>query len=151
MERDERAGARAVLGRVGLDAGRVQDDASGAKPVELGLAPARMNIVRGEQRVVGARRHDPHRDPVRRVGAGEGIDDVEVALAEVSRQPSRAGARSCSGSSGWLTLPHQIRSSDARLADDELVFGERPVCLPVSTTSGAALGEHAVAARARRA
>ncbi len=71
-----------------------------------------------------------------RIGAGEGVDDVEGILRleildAFARRPSNL-----SSGSGWLMSPHQIRLSEPGSTTTYLSFGERPVNLPVSTTSG---------------
>jgi hypothetical protein len=82
--------------------------------------------------VVGATGDDPDRDPVRRVGAGKGVDDVELLCVEVRddllSQPFEALLRE--------GLVDQIRSSEPGSRTTNLSLGERPVKRPVSTTSG---------------
>jgi hypothetical protein len=83
VEDAEGAGARAVLLRVGLEARRVQDDRRRAEALEL-VRLRRDEHRPGEERVVRHAGDHAQRDPVARVRAGEGVDDVEVvALAQV--------------------------------------------------------------------
>ena len=84
MQHDERAGARAVLVRVGLEVGRVQHERLAARTRLSSLGGEVDEHRLREERVVRVRGDDAHADPVRRVGAGEGVDDVErVGRAEV--------------------------------------------------------------------
>ena len=93
---------------------------------------------------------DAHADAVRGIGAGERVDDVEHRLhargsaTTLSRSPSNF-----SSSSGWLTSPHQMRSSEPGSRTMNLSFGERPVCMPGVDDERPALGEHALLARER--
>ena len=88
-----------------------------------------------EQRVPRALGDDPHGDAVRRVGAREGVDHVDVVLAEGLGDLVAEPLERLLGDSAFVS-PHQIRSSDPGSRTMYLSFGERPVCTPVSTTSG---------------
>src|SRR5439155_21008701 len=70
------SGASAVLLRIRLDSGRVQDERLRPEVRELLLARLDEERLR-EERVVRVRGDDPDGDPVRRVGACERVDDVE--------------------------------------------------------------------------
>ncbi len=145
VQHDERAGARPVLDRVGLQAGGVQDDRLWLEVLQL--------LVRGcdehrprEQRVVRAVGDDADRDSVLGVGAGEGVDDVQVALgAEVCGHlgPERVVA---------VLLEHLVHLAPpdavlrAALARDELVPG-RAAGVPAGVDDERpAVGEHAFVA-----
>ena len=54
-----------------------------------------------------------------------------ISAVTFSRSPSK-----CSSEISALTSPHQIRSSEPASRTTNLSFGERPVCLPVSTARG---------------
>ena len=123
--------------------------ASGAKPSSSSLVGVDEHRPR-EQRVVRARRHDAHRDAVRRVGAGERVDDVEVALAEVTRRPSRAARSKLLRLERLVDLAPPDAVLGAGLAHDELVLGRAARVLAGVDDERPALGEHALAARERR-
>ena len=97
----ERAGARAVLLGVGLEAGRVQHDRLRLKPPSSSRVRS-MNIVRANSAWYACARDDAHADAVRRIGARERVDDVQPsALAEVRghllAQPVEAAPRRAAG------------------------------------------------------
>ena len=78
--------------RVGLDRGRVQDDDVGLERHALSSARRRDEHRLREERVVRAGGDHAHADPVGRVGAGEGVDDVERILRVEMRDDLRAEA-----------------------------------------------------------
>ena len=139
MEADERAGARAVLFGARLDRRRVQDERLGHMGGDLLLR--RVDEERlCEERVPRAVSDHAEREPVRRVGARERIDDVELLVLE-ERDDLRAQPLEA------LLVDRPVDASPVdpvlglRLADDELV-----VRRPARVVSGvdderAALGE----------
>ena len=79
----------------------------------------------------------PRIDHVQRLGLAELLGDLVAQAGEVlRRQPA-------------FTSPHQIRFSDPGSRTTNLSFGERPVCTPVSTTSGPPSANTPVAPRQR--
>ena len=148
MQDDERPGARPVRLRVGLDLGRVQHERLGLVRLELLVGRADEHRLR-EERVVRARGDDANADPMRGVGAGEGVDDVEALLrGEVVGD--------------LATKPVEVRLLDravdlappdpllgARLAHDELVVGRASRETAGVDDQRPALGEPSVAALER--
>ena len=134
MEHDERAGARSVGLRIGLDPGSVQDERLRAERGQLVGGRLDEHRLR-EQGVVRAAGDDPDGDPVRGVGAREGVDDVQLAAVEVRDDLVPQRLETVLGQ--WLVHgPHQMRSPEPGSRTTNLSFGERPVNRPVSTTSG---------------
>ena len=82
VEADEHLRARAVLRRVGLDLGLVEDEHVRLEACELRLGGLDEHRLRKE-RVVWVCREDAHREPVLRVSAAEGVDHVDVPPLEV--------------------------------------------------------------------
>ena len=70
------------------------------------------------------------------VGTGEGIDDVERIEPVQMRDDLRAQAVEPLLRESLVDVTPPDPVFRAGLDDDELVLGERPVCLPVSTTRG---------------
>ena len=107
-----------------------------------------MNIVRAKSAWYGMVRDDADGDPLLRVGAGEGVDDVEVAVADVRddllAQPLEMLLRDLRVD---LAPPDPVLG--ARLADEELVLRRAAGVLAGVDGERAALGEPAVA-RAQR-
>ena len=107
-----------------------------------------MNIVFANSAWYGAAGDDAHGDPVRRVGAGEGVDDVEVLRVEVRddllAQPLEVllGDRLVDGAPPDPLLR-------AGLADDELVLRRAAGEAAGVDDERPALGEPALAALER--
>ena len=120
VEDDERAAAGPVLVGLGRDGRRVQDERLDLHLLEL--VRRRVDEERlGEERVPRALGDDADGDPVRGVGAREGVDDVDVARAEtlgdLVAQPLEGVLRDVGVD---VAPPDPILG--ARLADDELVL-----------------------------
>ena len=84
MQDDERRAAGAVLVRICLDNRGVEDQRVGLEIVQLllrGLDEERLR----EERVPGAVSDQANAEPVRRIGARERVDDVEVLMLEKRR------------------------------------------------------------------
>ena len=119
--------------RLGLVAGEL---------VRVGVDEERL----GEQRVPGARGDDADAQPVRGIGAGERVDDVEVALLEVGDdlvpQPVEVGfgQRLVDGAPPDPLLR-------AGLLDDELVPRRAARVVPGVDDERPALGQAAVASK----
>ena len=143
IEGDERARAGAVLGRVGLERRGMQHHAFRREGLELGLL-RRDEHRPGEQRMERARRHDPHRHAIRRIGAGVGIDDVQVPLAEVSGH-LRVEALEAPGLERLVDLAPPDPLLGAGLAHDELVVRRAARVLAGLDDERATLREDAVA------
>ena len=112
--------------RVGLDVGRVEDERLGAVRGELLVGRVDEQAAR-EERVPGAARDHAQRHAVRGVGAGEGVDDVELARLEVGAHSLAQPRRSCSSVERLVDVPHQTRSSVLGSRTTNLSLGERPV------------------------
>ena len=133
---------------VGLERGRVQDERLRLEDAQLVLGRVDEHRPR-EERVVGVVRDDADGDPLLRVGAGERVDDVEVAVAEVRddllAQPLEVLLRDLRVD---VAPPDPVLG--ARLADDELVLRRAAGVLAGVDGERAAFGEPALA-RARSA
>ena len=134
VEHDECAGAGAVRLRVGLEPGRVQHERLRLELAQLLLARVDEHRPR-EERVVRVIRDDADGDAMLGVGARERVDDVEVAAAEVRDDLLAQPVEVLLGDLGVDVAPPDPSSEPASRTTN-LSFGERPVCLPVSTTSG---------------
>ena len=107
--------------------GACRTSASGAKPSSSSSVGV-MNIVAGEQRVVGDRRDDRARRCGARGRRRRRRRRRRGRARRGRRRPWRAAPRTAPRSSGWLTLPHQIRSSEPGSRDDELVVRPSGPC-----------------------
>ena len=147
VQHDERAGARAVVLRVGLEPRRVQDERLRLEVAQLLLGRVDEHRLR-EERVVRVVGDDADGDPVLRVGAGERVDDVEVALAEVRGDLLAQPVELLLGDLGVDVAPPDpvLR---ARLADDELVLRRAAGVLAGVDRERAALGQPSLAALER--
>ena len=101
-----------------------------------------------EERVPGALADHAHGDAMRRVGAGERVDDVDVALAQARRHLVAQPLEVLLGDLGVDVSPPDPRLG-ARLAHDELVLGRAPRVLAGVDDERAALGEPGLASRER--
>jgi hypothetical protein len=121
----------------------VQDDRLRLELLELLVGRRDEHRLR-EQGVVGVVGDDPHVDAVLRIGAGEGVDDVEVAVGEVGRD---LGAKAVEAI--LLERPVHIAPPDAllggRLPHDELVLRRAAGVAAGVDDERPALGEHALA------
>ena len=88
------------------------------------------------------------RDAVRGIGAGEGVDDVDVALAQARGDLLAQPLEALLGDLGVDVAPPDPLLG-ARLADDELVLGRAAGVLAGVDDERPALGEPRVAARER--
>ena len=145
VKHDERPRARAVGLRVGLDLGRVQHERLGLVGVELLVGRPDEHRLR-EQRVIRACGDDADADPMRRVGAGECVDDVEALLPGEVVDDLAAERLEVVLLDRAVDLAPPDPLLGARLADDELVLGR-----PSGEAAGVddqrpALGEPPVAA-----
>ena len=108
-----------------------------------------MNIVRREERVVRVRGDHAHADPVRRVGAGPGVDDVErVGGAELRRHLVAQAVEVLLGERLVDVAPPDAVLR-AALLDEELVLRRAAGELPGVDGERAALGEAPFAALQR--
>ena len=136
MQHDERPRPRPVHLRIGLDIRRVQHQRIRPEALQLAVGEVDEHRLR-EQRVVRVRGHDPHPEPMLRIGARPGIDHVQrLRLAQLVGDLAPAARRSAPPTARAFTSPHQIRFSDPGSRTTNLSFGDRPVCTPVSTASG---------------
>ena len=120
VEADERLAARAVLGRVRPStAGACRMSASGSCVAQLDLGRLDEERLR-EQRVPGAVGDDADAEAVRRVGARERVDDVEVAPLEVRDDLLAQALEMLLGDLRVDVAPPDAPLR-AGLADDELV------------------------------
>ena len=141
------AGARAVGGGVGGEAGGVEHERLGAVGLEL-LVGGLDEEGAGEEGVPGALGDDPERQPVGGVGARPGVDHVEVAGAQVGAQA--LAERGVDGGVDRLVdraPPDAVLA--ARLPDEVLVLGRPPGVRAGRDHERAALGELRVAGRQR--
>ena len=138
MQDDERARAGAVLGRIGLDLRCVQDERLWREVGELLLRGFDEERPR-EERVVRMVRDHPDRDPMRRIGAGERVDDVDHRLLEVRHELLAQPVEALLGN-GLLR---------AGLADDELVLGRTARVATRVDDERTSLREHGLVPRER--
>ena len=137
--------ARAVLAGSASTLGRVEDERLAARSASSSASVGSMNIVFANSAWYGCVVTTRTRDPVLRIGAGEGVDDVDVPPPRCAVTLSRSRSKR-SSASGWLTSPHQIRSSEPGSRTTNLSFGERPVWPAGVDDERPALGEPALAA-----
>ena len=134
MEHDERGGARAVGLRIGLDGGRVQHERFWLVPAQL-LLRGSMNSVFANSACHGLYVTTRSDEPMSGIGACERIDDVDVLVVEegddLRAQPLEAVLLD-----RLVDRSPPSRSSEPGSLTTNLSSGERPVCSPVSTTSG---------------
>ncbi len=121
VQNDKGAGARPVRDGIGLERGRVQDERLRVEVAQL--VGGRIDEHRsGKERVVGVIRDDADGDAVLRVGAGEGVEDIEIPVAAEVRcdlftQPLEMLLRDLGVD---VAPPDPVLG--ARLANDELVL-----------------------------
>ena len=102
-----------------------------------------------EQRVVRRVGDDAHADPVRRIGAGERVDDVENrTLLEIGDDLVAQPVELLLGELAVHVAPPDARLR-AALAHDELVLRRAPGVDPGVDDERPAFGEHALVARER--
>ena len=142
MQHDESAGARPVRLGIGLERGRMQDERLWLEDAELVFGRVDEHRA-GEERVVGVVRDDADGDPLLRVGAGERIDDVDVAVADV-RDDLLAQTLEVLLRDLRVDLAPPDPVLGARLADDELVLRRAARVLARVDGQRAALGEPAL-------
>ena len=144
MQHDERAGTRPVHVGLGFEGGRVQDECPRLEVAQLVVG--RVDEHRpGEERVVRMVRDDADGDPLLRVCAGEGVDDVEVAVADV-RHDLLAQSFEMLLRDLRVDLAPPDAVLRARLSDEELVLGRAAGVHACVHGERAALGEPTVAA-----
>ncbi len=124
MEADERLRARAVLVRIGRHRRGVEDQGLRLHLLELRLRWIDEERLR-EERVPGALADHAHGDAVSRIGAREGVDDVDVALAEPQRHLVAEPLEVLLGELAVDVTPPDPPLGTG-LADDELVLRGAP-------------------------
>jgi hypothetical protein len=147
VQDDERARPRPVVGRIGLELGRMQHDRLGLEGGELGRRGLNEHR-RREQRVVRVVGDDPHRDAMRGVGAGERVHDVEVALAEIRGHLVPQALESRLGDLA-VDLAPPDPALRAGLPHDELVLRRAPGVSAGVDRERPALGNSALVPRKR--
>ncbi len=147
VEADERLGARRVLVGIRGDGRRVEDERLRLHVLELVVRRVDEERLREEGM---PRRLGDHADgdAVRAVGAGERVDDVDIAFAQPRRDLLAKSLEVI-----LRDLRVDVAPPDAvlraRFADDELVLGRAAGVLTRVHDERAALGEPRVAARER--
>ena len=101
-----------------------------------------------EEGVPGALADHAHRQPMRRIRAGEGVDDVDVALAQPQRHLVPQLVEAFFRDLGVDVAPPDARLG-ARLADDELVLRRAARVLAGVDDERPAFGEPSLPARER--
>ncbi len=140
MEDDERARAGAVLGGYGLDLGRMEDERPRHEVAQRLVGRIDEERLR-EERVVRVVSDDPDGDPVRRVRAREGVDDVDVVLLEVGDDLLPEAFEVLLGDR-VVDVPPPDPAGRLRLAHDELVLRRAPGVAARVDDHRPALGEH---------
>ena len=133
---DRGLGPGALGRRVGLERGHVDD-----REVRARTRPGPRARAGGTG---SGRRCSPRPSRCRRGGerrcVGCGTDEAVLGVERPGPRGSRpagpAAGRSAPRLIGWLTSPHQTLSRLDGSSTMNLSLGERPVCLPVRTTSG---------------
>ena len=147
VEDDERAAPGAVRLGVGLEPRSVEDERVRFEIAQLVLG--RVDEHRpGEEGMVGVVGDDPDRDPVLRVGARKGVDDVEVGAADV-RDHLLAQALEPVLRDLRVDVAPPDPVGRARLAHDELVLGRPTSVRPRVDGERTTFGDRALAALQR--
>ena len=147
VEEDEGRAAGAVGLGIGLDRGRVQDERLRLELLELLARRVDEERLR-EERVPRAVGDDANAEPVRRVGSGERVHDVQVARLQV-RDELVAKALEAGVLDRLVHAAPPDPALGARLADDELVPRRAAGVLAGVDDERPALGEARLSARDR--